>query len=233
MDVTAAITAINYELRGTDEDAPAEGSDEWNYWLYFLNKKKNELYRDVKKNWPETFETRSIGTITASATPSYNIPADFIAPSGDEDGIGAYVINGTTRHDLTLVKPHQIEKSNRLVYISGINPQVLKFADEITATDQLVGGTLYIPGYYLPADLVDGTDDLVFPDPYWGAIATAAEVAYNDVTYEDKAEGLNNKANNLYKLMEENSLNGFHGKEQSATVRIPRGAYAIRGLRKG
>lgn len=232
MDVTTAISAINYELRGTDEDAPIEGSDEWNYWLHFLNRKKNELYSDVKKNWPESFATQSIGTITASATPSYNMPAGFIAASGDDKGIGAYVINGTTRHDLLLVKPHQVYKSNRVVYIQGVNPRVLKFADEITATDQIVGGTLYVPGYYMPDDLTAGTDDLVFPDPYWGVLATASDIAFNDVTYEDKAEGINAKANNLYKLMEENSINGFHGKEQSAKTNTPRAAYAIRGLRK-
>lgn len=210
MDVTTAISGINYALRGVDDDAPLDGSDEWNYWLSVLNRKKDELFRDVNKQWSVSFDIQSIGTITASSTPSFNIPSDFLAASGDGYGAGAYVLNGDVRTDLLLVKPQEITKSNRVVYISGTNPQVLKFADEITADDVIVGGTLYLNGQFLPADMTAAADVVPFPDPQWGVLSSAAEIAYNDVTYEDKAEGLNARANNLYHLMETANRKGFH-----------------------
>lgn len=210
MDVTAAISGINYALRGIDDDAPLEGTDEWNYWLSVLNRKKDELFRDTKQDWEESHETRSLGTITASATPSYDIPTDFLAPTGDGYGIGAYVLKSGIRTDLELVKPQEVRKSNRVVYIVGRNPKTLKFADEVAADDTIVGGTLYLPGQYLPADLAEADDELPFPDPQWGVMASAAEIAYNDVTYEDKAEGLNAKANNLYDMMTKTNRAGTH-----------------------
>jgi hypothetical protein len=41
----------------------------------------------------------------------------------------------------------------------------------------------------MPADVSLEDDDLPLPDPYWGVMAVAAEVAFNDIVYEDKAEG--------------------------------------------
>lgn len=210
MDVTTAISGINYALRGIDDDAPLEGTDEWDYWLSVLNRKKDELFRDTKQDWEESHEVRSLGLITASATPSYDIATDFLTPTGDGYGIGAYVVKDGKRTDLELVKPQAIYKSNRVVYIVGRNPKALKFADEIAATDTIVGGTLYLAGQYMPADLADAADELPYPDPQWGVLAAAAEIAYNDVTYEDKAEGLNAKANNLYDMMIKANRAGTH-----------------------
>ena len=42
MLVSEAIVGINYALRGTEDDAPLEGTEEYTYWLHLLNKKKNE-----------------------------------------------------------------------------------------------------------------------------------------------------------------------------------------------
>ena len=232
MDVTTAISNISYALRGTDEDPPIDGSDEWNYWLAILNRKKDELFRDISKHWSESHETRNIGTITASATPSYNIPTSFLSPVGDGYGIGAYVLLSGKRTDLNLVKAREARKDNRTVYIEGRNPQTLKFADEITATDPIVGGTLYLPGQYMPDDLTAASDTLPFPDAQWGVMSTAAEIAFNDVTYEDKAEDLNAKANNLYMLMEKNSNRGIHRGPRTATYSMRNGANAISGLRR-
>ncbi len=232
MDVTAAISSINYALRGTDEDAPSEGTDEWNYWLFFLNLKKNELYRDTEKNWPESHTTQSIGTVAAATSPSLEIPSNFLAPSGDGDGVGAYVVASGQRIDLDLVKPEEKRQDKRRVYIDGVNPRVLRFCDELTADDAIVGGTLYLPGYYLPADFENAGDTLTFPDNNWAVVSTAAEIAFNDVTYEDKAEGLNARANNLYRMMVSNSLSSYAGKSRKLRTNVISGARAIRGLRR-
>ena len=51
MTLTDAITRLNYILRGTDDDAPTSGTDEYTYWLDTLNRKKNELYNDTTNTW--------------------------------------------------------------------------------------------------------------------------------------------------------------------------------------
>jgi len=48
VDVTTAISGINYALRGVDDEAPLDGTEEWDYWLSVLNRKKDELFRDTK-----------------------------------------------------------------------------------------------------------------------------------------------------------------------------------------
>lgn len=213
---------MSYALRGTDDDAPTSGSDEWNYWLSVLNDKKNELFRDVKQNWDGSHEVRSLGTITASAAPYFNLPTDFIAPSGDYAGAGAYVVNNGQRHELTLKKANDVGPRNTEIYIDSRNPQVVRFGAEITATDPLVGGTLYMPGYYMPADLTSGTDSLPFTDPLWVIYASAAEVAFGDVVYEDKAEALNTKANYHYDLMVQNNRRGIHNSPRRVSYAVRR-----------
>lgn len=260
MDVTTAISGISYALRGTDDDAPLVGSDEWTYWLSVLNRKKDELYRDLTKQWPESFlldtpvekgtvattgtttltgtgtkftdyragdkvtvdgETvRTIDTITsdtvlavtvaftntassktftretiiATGVESYSLNRSFIAPSDT-----VYVLDTAgKKHYFEFTKPQARTSLNTEVFISGVNPKVLNFS---TAPDAIVGGTLHIPGYYLPADLTAGTDLLPFSDPQWGVLAAAADIASRDITYEDRTEGLMAAANNLFDQM--------------------------------
>lgn len=221
VDVTQAISEINYALRGIDDDAPIDGSDEWIYWLSVLNRVKRTLFRDVKQNWEESFATRNVGTVTASAALTINLPSDFIAPSGNGDGIGVYVITTSgTRVNLDLVKPHQASSGERQVYVSGKTPKVLNFNFVISATDQIVGGTVYVPGYYMPADLTVAASVLSFPDNDWGVMATAAEIAFNDIVYETKSADLNAKANSLYTDMVNRNQRGFTGQPRKSVYNV-------------
>jgi hypothetical protein len=207
--VSAFLSKVNYALRGTDDDAPSFGSEEANYWVSLLNTKKDELYRDVTKNWSSAYDVRSLGTITASATPTYDIDttnSDFLAASDR-----VYVVKTDTRRVyFDIIHPEERETTNQHVFIAGNNPQTLYFANEIKASDSIVGGTLYLPGYYLPADVTDATDDVPLPDPNWGVTAVAAELAFADITYEDRAPTLNDKANYLYNLMVKNNRRGTY-----------------------
>ena len=52
----------------------------------------------------------------------------------------------------------------------------------------MVGGVILPAAYYRPDD-IDSTDadaDIPVDDPNWLVMATAAQVAFNDITYEDK-----------------------------------------------
>ena len=76
---------------------------------------------------------------------------------------------------------------------------------EIKTGENIVGGTLYLPGYYLPDDLTTGADELLVPNPDWLVMATASEIAFNDIVYEDKSADINAKANALYQAMVANN----------------------------
>lgn len=215
MLVSEAISKINYRLRGLDDDAPVSGSDEYAFWLDTLNGKKDELYRDINQNWSGTFEARSIGTISASETPSFDLDEDFLAPSSNP-----YVITTDgNKVELTLIHPDEQSSSERAVYLAGTNPQTLYITNEVTATESIVGGTLFMPGYWLPEDMTSDNDELPFPDPYWGVMAAAAEIAFSDIIYETKSADLNAKANALYMQMVRNNRRGVY-KNPRKTPRV-------------
>ncbi len=226
MDVEEALTRINYALRGTDDEAPTFGTEEADYWLSLLNSKKDELYRDPKHNWDEIFEIRSLGTVIASSSPVFNLPIDFIAPSGDATGRGAYISKDGIKTNLELAKHQEARESNRVSYIAGRNPEKLYINGEIKADDLVVGGELFLPGYYMPTNMTSSSDKLPFPDPLWGCIAVAADIAFGDITYEDKAEGLNAKANSLYMQMLNTNARGVHGSPRRIGYSVSR----IRGF---
>lgn len=277
MNVSEFLTYTNDSLRGTDEDAPTLGTDEANLWLRTLNRKKNELYRNAKVLWDETFRStppvetgtvattgtttltgtgtfftdyrvgdqitvsgetaRTIASITsdtvltvtvafsntasgktftrstivASAVSSYSVNRSLIAPSDQ-----AYIVDTNSQNIYyDLVHPRNRPQTGRQFYLAGMNPQVLYCSNEIEATEDIVGGTLYLPGYYMPADIdtttEDGTTVIPFSDPYYAVMAVASEVAFNDITFEDKAPDLAGKAQFLYMQMVRNNRRNTYG----------------------
>lgn len=222
MLVSEYITRLNYALRGIDDDAPISGSDEWNYWLSVLNRKKDELYEDVTKQWSVTYEARGLGTIAASAAPSFDLDDDFLAPS---DSI--YIVtNEGVRRDYVLIKPQEKNPHRQEAFIAGQEPQVIYFTKEILAGADIIGGTLYLPAYFMPDDFTDENDTVLLPDPNWGVLAAAAEIAGNDIVYEDKEANLTAKANNLYDLMVKKNRRGTFLNPRKAQTNVQR----IRGF---
>lgn len=287
MQLTDAISKINYALRGLDDDAPSAGDDEYNQWLSILNSKKDELYYGVGKTWSQAYSPSApveIGTVATAGTTAltgtdtyftdYNV-GDKITVSGetvrtiatitsdtaltvtvafsntasgktftrktiiDEDyedynvhrsllGISdrVYVLDANgNKNYLDLIKPQENPYVGRQVFLHDGNPQILTFTDDIESTDNIVGGILTIPGYYLPADVSAATDFLPVPDPNWLVMATAAEIAFNDIVYETKAPDLNEKANSLYRQMVIKNNRGVYGEPR----RVPTNVYKIRG----
>lgn len=217
MTVTTLIERINYALRGIDDETPTEGSETANYWLSVINQKKDEWAKDPNESWRSLFEVRSIGTINTSST--YDLDEDFIRPSDS-----VYVMVGTDKHEFNLVTPELRDETPLAVYISGVNPQKVVFNDPIS--DTIVGGSLYVPGYFLPADLTSYTQDVPVDDPNWLAMASAAEIAFNDVSYEDKSADINAKANALYTQMKSSNKRGT----PTNLRKVPTNVSRIRGF---
>lgn len=136
-------------------------------------------------------------TIIASGVQTYNVHRQLMSVS---DRVYVLDTNGN-KIFLDKIHPQENNYTTQSVHLSGGNPEVLTFTEDIESTDTMVGGALVIPGYYLPVDLTAATDTLPVPDPNWHCIAVASEIAFTDIVYEDRAEALNARANALWNTM--------------------------------
>lgn len=141
-------------------------------------------------------KTFTHASIIASGVQSYSMHRRLLYPSDV-----AFVSLATQDLAYTFSKAQERTREQNQVYIYGRQPATLTFNDTITSTSNAVGGTLKVPGYYVPADLTGDSSVITVDDPYWLVYAVASELAFNDLTYSDKAPDLNAKANNLYSMM--------------------------------
>lgn len=284
MTLANAIARINYSLRATDDSAPVSGSDEYSFWIDTLNRKKDELFQDVGKQWSfiykneapnETGTVATTGTTTLTGTGTFFTDyksGDKILVDGEtvrtidvitsdtvltvtvafsntasaktftrsiiiDDTVAEYNVHRSllglsdkvyvldtdgVKHYLDLVHPQENNYSTQQVYLSGGNPQLLSFTQDIEADDPLVGGTLVMPGYYMPADVSSDTDLLPVPDPNWLVMSTASEIAFTDIVYEDRAEALNSRANALWKAMVATNRRATYGDTRKTPYSVKR-----------
>lgn len=188
---------VNFNLRGTDDDAPTQGGDDYPYWIDTYNRIKDEVYGNVTQRWTEGWQVLSLGTIIAATIPTFDIDPTYLGMSDV-----AYIIDPDGKyHEYDITDPQSRDPRCRQVYIAGQNPKKLYFTNPIAANEVIIGGELFLPGYYLPADAVNDASVVLLPDSNWGAMKMAAELAFNDLTYEDKAPDLNAKAENMYRMM--------------------------------
>lgn len=220
MTVNDFLALTNDAYRGTDDVPPVIATDDANYWLRTANRIRRNLYKDTTKQWASTYQVISLGTISASAAPSFALPANFLSAAE-----GCYVVDTTgSRHDFPIIKPQEQVSGKQSVFVAGANPQTLYFSAAISATEGYIGGTLYLPAYILPTDIVGvtGLETVVVDDPDWLAVATAAKLAFNDITYESKAPDLNNEANALYGFMFKNNRRGTAGNPRKSPISVTR-----------
>lgn len=217
MDVSTLFAQINTAYRGSDDDAPAAGTTDFSLWMSTINRKINEWATDGKNTWQSLFEIREIGTISVD-TQTYDLDADISVPA---DSVIVTTIDG---HDIefTICKPQERKRYLHAVYISGRNPQTLTFQDTITTTDQIVGGTIKVAGYYIPSDLTSLTDTVPVDNPYWLVYGVASELAFNDLTYAAKAGDLNTKANNIFAGMVSDNRRGTNNNPRIVRTNVNR-----------
>lgn len=91
-------------------------------------------------------------------------------------------------------------------YISGYNPKNITFATDIDTLDS--GGTLTVPGFYIPGDFSSASDFIPVDDPNWLVYITASELARNDPAKEDQYPTLLAMANDLYRKMVDQNNGG-------------------------
>lgn len=150
-------------------------------------------------------------SVIAAGVQSYSLHRSFNNPS---DQVVILTTDGTCRY-IDFMQPGARNETSRGAYISGENPKTLTINTTIQSGEDIVGGELQVPGFYVPDDISASTDLLPFPDPNWGVMATASEVAFNDVIYEDKASDLNRKANALYQAMAATNRKGEYARPRT------------------
>lgn len=285
MLVSDALSVISYALQGTDDIPPTVGDgDVGDYWLSLLNRKKDELYYDVGKQWSYIYRNEApieVGTVATAATTALTGTAtkftdyrvgDKITVNGETvrtiatitsdtaltvtvafsntasgktftrdtiiaSGVQTYSLHrqllGVSdkvyvldtdgdKHFLDKIHPQENNYTTQSIHFSGGNPEVLTFTVDIESDDPMVGGTLVVPGYYLPADLTAETDTLPVPDPNWHCMAVASEIAFTDVVYEDRAEALNARANSLWNAMIARNRRGSFNQPRRVTYNLKR-----------
>ena len=156
-------------------------------------------------------------TVIDDSVEAYNLHRNLLGASDK-----VFVSTADGNRYLDLVHPQEIDRINQQVYLSGGDPELLSFSVDLEATDPLVGGSLVVPGYYLPSDLTSATDTLPVPDPNWLVMATAAKIAFNDITYEDRAEAINAQANDLWKKMVARNRRGVYGEPRKTPYNVKR-----------
>lgn len=164
-----------------------------------------------------TANTFTERTVIKTGVQSYNLPRNFMFPSDK-----TYVTTTTQSLEYAIGKPQERNRFTNEVYISGDRPQVLTFSDTITSDLQIISGSLAVPGYYQPDDLAISTDIVPVDDPYWLVMAVASELAFNNLTYADKAPDLNAKANDLYSGMVSSNRRGNSGRPRIAITNVDR-----------
>lgn len=221
MTLAQFILNTNYALKGTDDDPPTVGDDDYVYWVTVLNRKKNELYDDSERNWQSAWkEGDSVGTIAEDSALSFELDDSFINPAEK-----AFIITSDGQyHYFDVIKPQERDRRYQQVYIAGINPQVLYLTAPVLEGDRLIGGELFLPGFYRPADVSATRTAAIIPlpDPNWGVMAVAAQIAFNDITYEDKFNDLNGQANNLYRQMARKNSRGVYGNPRISKTSVKR-----------
>lgn len=159
-------------------------------------------------------------TIIATSVQSYSLNRRFLNPS---DQIIVTTTTGSIAY-YNLAKPQDRLISQGMAYVHDQAPQLLTFQSDITSTDQIIGGTLAMPGFYLPDPVLDDTDLIPVDDPNWLVYRVAGELATNDLIYESKAADLIAQANVLYTAMAVSDRRGTAGNPSTSrtnVVRIP------------
>lgn len=225
MEVSELFAHINSAYRGSDDDAPISGSDDYSLWINTTNRLQRYAATDGKQTRASSWIQESVGTLSAG-TNSFDLDDQFLIP---DSYILVTPIGATSPSQYIIVKPGENQNflNQQATYISGFDPQTLTFIDSIDSTNtSLIGADVTIQGYTIPDDVADDTNTLTVDDPYWLVMAVAAELAFNDLQYVQKAPDLQAKANDLYENMNNNNRRGTYGQARIAPTSVNR----IRGV---
>jgi len=202
-----------YRYKGA-KTFPVEGTTKYAYMLSTANDLIEEWARDGNQTWASLWELRNEGSVSTST--DYFLDDDFIKPS---DFI--YVeTDDAQRAYFDIQKPQSRSRYGRSVYVSQ-NPGVLSFVEALPEDSTLIGGTLWVAGYWVPQELVNANDTVVVDNPQWLIYAIAAELARNDPAKTNQYGNLQGRANDLYENMVSRNISNGFGQPLAVAVQMP------------
>lgn len=169
--------------------------------ITIANRKIREWATDPNNRWASLFSVNDVGTID-TATFTYDLDDTFFMPSD----YALVTKTDDTNVQYPIVPPQRRDQYSQALYISGFDPKTITFAQTIDAG--LDGGTLKMPGYYIPDPLSAEGSFVPVDIPEWLVYVTASELARNDAAKEDQVANLVGQANDLYRKMIDNNNGG-------------------------
>ena len=190
------------------------------------------IYKDVWAQEPgvqwQSLRSWASLAATVSATDTYALPTALVLGGGtvklsDQEGDYVRVIHtsGTEESDYTLVYDSKLYRDGPSVNNPGsigINTSGncarrgsnLVFDVPFTADSPEFGGTIKVPVYTTPADMVSSTSaptgTVSVDDPMFAVFMAAAEYVRNDVTKQNQYANLIAQATNSMYAMKENNM---------------------------
>lgn len=217
MLVDTAINKVNLLANGKGSDLTVD-STKYTKILRLLN-----FYKDVWAQEPgvQWNSLRSLASLSAtvSATASYALPTaviDGTAKFSTQEGDYVRILHtdGVKESDYTIVQDSKLYNDGQSINNPGGDfcarrGSNLVFPVAFTASSAQFGGTIKVPIYTTPADMVsstsDPTDTVECDDPYWVIFMAAAEYVRNDVTKQNQYANLIAQAINAMYAMKENN----------------------------
>ncbi len=217
MLVDTAINKVNLLANGKGSDLVVD-STKYTKILRLLN-----LYKDVWAQEPgiQWNSLRALTSLSAtvSATATYALPTSVIdgtAKLSTQEGDYVRILHtdGVKESDYTLVQDSKLYNDGQSINNPGGDfcarrGSNLIFPVAFTASSAQFGGTIKVPLYVTPADMVtstsDPTDTVECDDPMWVVFMAAAEYIRNDVTKQNQYANLVAQAINSMNAMKENN----------------------------
>jgi len=205
MTVTQAI-ANTYLLATGKITALTEGSTKYDKILALLNIFSNNWASEAGVEWKSLRSVEAVsGTVTA--TDNFALP-DNLAKISTTQGDYVRIVHadGVTESDYTIVPIERLYDDQSKLQGGGkfrvaVAGSDLVFDTAFTAESPQFGGTIYVPGYRMVAELETGTDEIEVDDPYWLCYMAAAEYVRNDITRVQQYGNLVAQANNAMEGM--------------------------------
>lgn len=217
MLVDTAINKVNLFANGKASTLTVD-STKYTKILGLLNAYKDVWAQEPGVQWQSLRSLTSLaGTVTATNT--FALPASVIngtAKLSTQQGDFVRILHadGISESDYTLVQDSKLYNDGPTVNNPGSNfvarrGNSLVFPTAFTASSPQFGGTIQIPIYTTPADMVSSTTDpadtVEVDDPYWIIFMAAAEYIRNDVTKQNQYANLVAQAVNSMSAMKENN----------------------------
>lgn len=203
--MTVASFIAEAYLAATGKVSTLTSSDgDWTKLLALANRFQHEWATTPGTDWTALYSPAvSCGTVTATDT--FNLDSSIYAISSlDGDSIRINHTDGVNFTDYDLISPQRLKHYSTGNYVAQVGA-TLKFNVAFKTTDPPFGGTITVPAFTVPDDLVNSTDTVAVDDPHWLAVRCAAEYVRTDITRQAQYPNLITLANELMQKMIENN----------------------------